>query len=89
MTLNMEEAKAHLKDHGWVGIPSVLSKEEAEDALDRLWKARSASEASGDNTFQPILDPNPTRLLSPRVGCVLARHVSGPDCTRFGQVSAG
>lgn len=62
MTLNMEEAKGHLKEHGWVRIPSVLSKEEAEDALVRLWKAKSASEASGENTFQPILDPNPSNV---------------------------
>jgi hypothetical protein len=59
MTLNMEDAKARLKEHGWVKVPSVLSKEAAKDALDRLWKAKAASGASGKGTFQPILDPNP------------------------------
>jgi hypothetical protein len=54
----MEDAKAHLKEHGWIKIPLVLPKEEAQDALDRLWRAKAAFEASGEATFQPILDPN-------------------------------
>ncbi|GFF37957.1 uncharacterized protein Mb3657 [Aspergillus udagawae] len=62
MTLNMEDAKAHLKEHGWVKIPAVLSKVEAKDALDRLWQAKAATEARGEGTFQPILDPNPANV---------------------------
>ncbi|GAB1193996.1 hypothetical protein APSETT444_003233 [Aspergillus pseudonomiae] len=58
MALNLEEAKAHLREHGWARIPSVLSKEGAAHTLDRLWKAKEASEAKGEDTFQPILDPN-------------------------------
>jgi ectoine hydroxylase-related dioxygenase (phytanoyl-CoA dioxygenase family) len=62
MTADLQEAKAHLQEHGWVRIPSVLEKDEAADALDRLWKAKRASEASGEDTFQPILDPNPSNV---------------------------
>lgn len=35
------DAKAHPKEYGWVRIPSVISKDEAYHALDRLWKAKS------------------------------------------------
>ncbi|KAA8651171.1 hypothetical protein EYZ11_007037 [Aspergillus tanneri] len=62
MSVNIEEAKARLREHGWVKIPSVLTKDEAANALDRLWKAKEASEASGEETFQPILDPNPSNV---------------------------
>jgi len=62
MTTNIEEAKAHLQEHGWVKIPSVLTKEEAAHTLDRLWKAKEISEASGEETFQPILDPNASNV---------------------------
>lgn len=62
MTTNLEEAKTHLHQHGWVKIPSILSKEEAAHALDQLWKAKEEAEASGEETFQPILDPNPSNV---------------------------
>lgn len=54
----IEAAKTHLKEHGWVKIPGILSKSEASHALDRLWKAKAKSEANGENTFFPIMDPN-------------------------------
>ncbi|KAL8721663.1 MAG: hypothetical protein Q9225_001712 [Loekoesia sp. 1 TL-2023] len=62
MTADMDVAKAHLQEHGWVKIPSVLTKDEAACTLDRLWKAKEASETSGEETFQPILDPNPSNV---------------------------
>ncbi|KAF9696993.1 hypothetical protein EKO04_005120 [Ascochyta lentis] len=62
MAETLEQAKVHLKEHGWVKVPSVLSKEEAANALDRLWKAKAASEANGEATFQPVLDPNPSNV---------------------------
>lgn len=58
MTADLEAAKTHLKEHGWVRVPSVLTKDEASTALARLWKAKAASKARGENTFQPVLDPN-------------------------------
>ncbi|KAL8846836.1 MAG: hypothetical protein Q9221_008094 [Calogaya cf. arnoldii] len=58
----MEEAKAHLKEHGWVKIPSVLTKADAAHTLNRLWKAKETSEANGEATFQPILDPDPSNV---------------------------
>lgn len=62
MTDKLGDAKAHLKEHGWVKVPSVLTKEEAADTLDRLWKAKATSEANGEATFQPILDPNASNV---------------------------
>lgn len=51
-------AKAHLKEHGWVKIPSLLTKPQASRALDRLWTAKAKSEANGEDTFFPTMDPN-------------------------------
>ncbi|KAG6355435.1 hypothetical protein INS49_003397 [Diaporthe citri] len=62
MSDTQTEAKAHLKEHGWARIPSVLSKEEAADALDRLWKAKAAVEAEGEETYLEFLDPNPSNV---------------------------
>lgn len=62
MADTLKEAKEHLKEHGWVKVPSVLSKDEATHVLDRLWKAKETSEANGEATFQPILDPNPSNV---------------------------
>ncbi|KAL8834069.1 MAG: hypothetical protein Q9176_007678 [Flavoplaca citrina] len=62
MISNLEGAKAHLKEHGWARIPSVLNKADAAHALARLWKAKEASEACGEQTFQPILDPDPSNV---------------------------
>ena len=62
MSITIEEAKAHLHEYGWVKIPSVLTKDETAHALDRLWKAKEASEASGEDTFQPVLDPIPSNV---------------------------
>ena len=62
MNPNMEEAKAHLKEHSWVKIPSVLTKADAAHTLNRLWKAKATSEANGEATFQPILDPDPSSI---------------------------
>jgi ectoine hydroxylase-related dioxygenase (phytanoyl-CoA dioxygenase family) len=52
------EAKEHLKEHGWVVIPNVLSKEVASDILKRLWNAHESSQASGEPSHIPYLDPN-------------------------------
>lgn len=62
MAIAVEEAKDHLREHGWVKIPSVLTSDEAAYTLDRLWKAKEASEARGQDTFQPILDPNSSNV---------------------------
>ncbi|KAH8689749.1 putative phytanoyl-CoA dioxygenase [Phaeosphaeriaceae sp. PMI808] len=62
MAENLEDAKAHLNEHGWVKVSSVLSKQEAAHALERLWVAKAASESSGEATFQPILDPNSSNV---------------------------
>lgn len=53
-----DDAKAHLKEHGWCRIPSLISTEEAAAVLDRLWKAKDAAEKRGEDTHLPFLDPN-------------------------------
>lgn len=58
----VDAAKAHLKEKGWVRIPSVLSKDEAASALDRLWKAKEATEKEGEDTYVEFLDPNPKNI---------------------------
>ena len=62
MPTTLEEAKVHLKDHGWARIPSVLSREEASEVLDRLWKAKEAAETRGEDTYLPFLDPNASNV---------------------------
>ncbi|KAL1851064.1 hypothetical protein Daus18300_012673 [Diaporthe australafricana] len=62
MPSDQGEAKAHLQEHGWARIPSVLSKEEAASALDRLWKAKAAVEAEGEETYLEFLDPSPSNV---------------------------
>lgn len=53
-----EVAKTHLKEHGWVKIPGILTKSQASEALDKLWKAKAKFEANGESTFFPTMDPN-------------------------------
>lgn len=62
MSLDQMATKAHLKDHGWVRIPSVLSKDEAATVLDQLWKAKDKVEAEGQETYLEFLDPNPSNV---------------------------
>lgn len=56
------DARAHLKEHGWVRIPSVLTKDEAAHALGRLWEAKATVEAQGEETYLGFLDPNPSNV---------------------------
>ncbi|KAI1130045.1 phytanoyl-CoA dioxygenase family protein [Nemania abortiva] len=58
MHVNMEQAKAHLKEHGWVTIPNAISKEVASKALGKLWEASAESQARGEPSHVPYLDPN-------------------------------
>ncbi|KAI4106152.1 MAG: hypothetical protein LQ339_003149 [Xanthoria mediterranea] len=62
MTSYMIKAKAHLKEQCWVKIPSILTKDDDAQTRDLLWKAKETSEASGEETFQPILDHNPLNV---------------------------
>lgn len=62
MAKSAHEAKAHLKEHGWVTIPSVITKEDAARALSRLWEAKSEAESRNETTFVPFLDPNPSNV---------------------------
>lgn len=43
-------------------MQSVLSKEEAAHALDRLWQAKATVEAEGEETYLSFLDPNPSNI---------------------------
>lgn len=59
---SLTEVKQHLYEEGWAVIPDVLSKEESQAALNRLWKAKEASETRGDETYMPRLDPNSSNV---------------------------
>ena len=43
-------------------IPSVLSKEEAANVLERLWQAKKKAESQGEDTYLPFLDPNESNV---------------------------
>ena len=58
----LDEARAHLKDEGFCVIPDVLNKQEADNALARLWAAVEESKKRGDDTFLPFLDPNESNV---------------------------
>lgn len=85
------DAKAHLKEHGWVRIPSVLTKDEAAHALCRLWEAKATVEAEGEETYLGFLDPNPSNI---RVFYLMAvdklfRDLISPPGHRHGEVGPG
>lgn len=58
----LDEARAHLKQEGWCSIPDILTKQEADVALSRLWAAAAESKKRGDDTFLPFLDPNESNV---------------------------
>lgn len=55
-------AKQHLKEEGWCVIPNLLDKDEVENVLSRLWKAKEMSEKQGDPTSIEFLDPNESNV---------------------------
>lgn len=59
---DLNAAKEHLLEEGWVRVPGVLSKDEAASVLERLWEARTKSEAGGMTTYLPNLDPNESNV---------------------------
>lgn len=62
MSSSLDTAKSHLKEHGWVRIPSVLSEGEISSALARLWKAKADVEGRGGSTHLSFLDPNSSNV---------------------------
>ncbi|KAH7024878.1 phytanoyl-CoA dioxygenase family protein [Microdochium trichocladiopsis] len=62
MAFDLEAAKAHLREYGWAKVPSVLTKDEAAAALEKLWEAKRKAEARGEDTYLSFLDPNPSNV---------------------------
>lgn len=58
----LASAREHFQEEGWAVVPDVLSSEEADAVVDRLWKAKEAGEKRGDTTFMPNLDPNQSNV---------------------------
>jgi ectoine hydroxylase-related dioxygenase (phytanoyl-CoA dioxygenase family) len=58
----LDEAQRHLLAEGWAVIPDVLTKDESAEVLTRLWKAKEAGEARGDQTRMAFLDPNESNV---------------------------
>ncbi|KAI0476106.1 putative phytanoyl-CoA dioxygenase [Xylariaceae sp. FL0804] len=56
------QAREHFKEHGWAHIPSLLSQEQADEVLRKLWDTKAAAEARGDETHLPFLDPNASNI---------------------------
>ncbi|KAH6658107.1 putative phytanoyl-CoA dioxygenase [Truncatella angustata] len=56
------EARKHFKEHGWARIPSLISREEADEVLQKLWKAKEIAEERGEDTHLPFLDPNASNV---------------------------
>src|SRR5947209_5625429 len=57
-TSALAAAKIRLADEGWCVLEDVLSLAEAEEALERLWRAAEESRRRGLDTYMPVLDPN-------------------------------
>ncbi|KAI1841570.1 hypothetical protein JX265_004700 [Neoarthrinium moseri] len=55
-------AREHFKEHGWVRVPSVISKEQSDEVLRKLWKVKETVEARGEDTHLAFLDPNPSNV---------------------------
>ncbi|KAJ9636125.1 hypothetical protein H2204_005397 [Knufia peltigerae] len=62
MSNNTTAAKQHLREEGWCIIPEVLTKEQTQEVLACLWKAKEASERQGDPTRLDFLDPNASNV---------------------------
>lgn len=59
---DMEQAKAHLREHGWARLNSILPQDQVKQALDKLWKAKADADARGEDGYVPFLDPNPSNV---------------------------
>ncbi|KAI1423598.1 putative phytanoyl-CoA dioxygenase [Xylaria sp. FL1777] len=60
--MDLDQAKAHLKEHGYVSFPAVITKEKAAQALNLLWAAKASAESRGEPAHIPFLDPNPNNV---------------------------
>jgi hypothetical protein len=76
--INLDAARAHLKEQGWCRVANVLDEAETKDALQRLWnvtgvmhargpismltQAAEESERNGDETHLSFLDPNASNV---------------------------
>lgn len=58
----VEATRDHLKREGWAIVPNVLTESEASNVLKRLWAAKEAGTARGDETHLPHLDPNESNV---------------------------
>ncbi|KEF59249.1 uncharacterized protein A1O9_04093 [Exophiala aquamarina CBS 119918] len=59
---DLEAYRSQLREEGWCVIPSVLDADQTKCALDALWAAKESSEARGDDTYLPFLDPNASNI---------------------------
>jgi hypothetical protein len=56
--MDLDAKKRQLLDDGWCVVPGVLSRAQADDARDRLWRAAEENERRGEATRKVGLDPN-------------------------------
>lgn len=55
-------ARKHFQEEGWAVVPDVLSSDDADAVVDRLWRAKEEGEKRGDSTYMPNLDPNASNV---------------------------
>ena len=60
--LELAQAKAHLRTAGWCVIPDVLDAARTVEVLGSLWAAAREFERRGQQTWMPVLDPNPSNV---------------------------
>jgi fumagillin biosynthesis dioxygenase len=72
-----DELKAKLARDGWCAVPDVITREQAADAVARLWAIARANAEEGYSCFLPGLDPNPSmvRVLTPLQSDALFREL--------------
>jgi ectoine hydroxylase-related dioxygenase (phytanoyl-CoA dioxygenase family) len=76
-----EELKAKLARDGWCIIPDVIPRDQAADAVSRLWTIARTNAEEGYSCHLPGLDPNPSmvRVLTPLQSDGLFRNLVQND----------
>jgi ectoine hydroxylase-related dioxygenase (phytanoyl-CoA dioxygenase family) len=60
--VDLDAARAHLKEEGWVAVPNILDAAKTKEVLNRLWAAAEAANKRGEDTHLSFLDPNASNV---------------------------
>lgn len=88
--VDLDDVAADLDRHGFAVVPSVLSPEQVDHAVERLWAASAESQRRGIPTHIAALDPNASNVrvfdlvdLDPLFGDLLEHPVADAIAARF------